>query len=50
MMIPLLLAQAAPVGSGRIIGGWEFVTAAYVLTLLGIVSYALSLWVRRPKE
>jgi len=46
----VLLAQAPQVGSGRVIGGWEFVTAAYVLTLLGIVSYALSLWVRRPRE
>jgi len=47
-MIPLVLAQA--VGSGRVIGGWEFVTAAYVLTILGIVLYAVSLWVRRPRE
>jgi hypothetical protein len=47
-MIPLVLAQA--VGSGRVIGGWEYVTASYVLTLLGIVVYSLSLWVRRPKE
>ena len=46
-MTSLMLAQ---VGSGRVIGGWEFVTAAYVLTLLGIVLYAVSLWVRRPKE
>ncbi len=48
----LLLAQADPtrVGAGRIVGGWEFVTAAYVLTLLGIVFYAASLWVRRRKE
>ncbi|MBK7860220.1 MAG: hypothetical protein IPJ65_16720 [Archangiaceae bacterium] len=58
-MIPLLvLAQAAAdaqpspgqVGSGRVIGGWEFVTAAYVLTFLGIVLYAASLWVRRPRS
>lgn len=46
-MVPIVLAQA--VGSGRVVGGWEFVTAAYVLTLLGIVLYALSLWVRRPR-
>ncbi len=52
-MIPyVLLAQTDPsrVGVGKIIGGWEFVTAAYVLTLLGIVLYAASLWVRRRKE
>jgi hypothetical protein len=35
---------------GHIAGGWEYVTAAYVLTLLGIVLYSASLWVRRPKE
>jgi len=52
MSLVVLLAQADPsrVGAGRIQGGWEFVTAAYVLTLLGIVLYAASLWVRRRKE
>ncbi len=52
-MIPLIVlaqAEASRVGQGRIVGGWEFVTAAYVLTLLGIVFYAASLWVRRRKE
>ena len=52
-MTPLLLlaqAEASRVGQGRIIGGWEFITAAYVLTALGIVLYATSLWVRRRKE
>ena len=47
---PILLAQAPAVGSGHIVGGWEYVTTAYVLTLLGIVTYALSLWMRRSKE
>jgi hypothetical protein len=47
-MIPLVLGQA--VGAGKIVGGWEYVIAAYVLTLLGIVVYSASLWVRRPKE
>jgi hypothetical protein len=46
-MMPLVLAQ---VGSGHLEGGWEFVIAAYVLSLLGIVVYAASLWARRPKE
>jgi hypothetical protein len=46
-MIPLLLAQAEP---GRLVGGWEYVIAAYVLTLLGIIGYAASLWVRRGKS
>ena len=52
-MIQLLVlaqAEASRVGQGRIVGGWEFVTASYVLTLLGIVLYAASLWVRRRKE
>ena len=47
-MIPLVLAQA--VGSGHLNGGWEYVEAAYVLSLLGIIVYAGSLWARRPKE
>jgi hypothetical protein len=48
----MVLAQTDPsrVGVGRIVGGWEFITAAYVLTLLGIVLYAASLWLRRRKE
>ena len=52
MMHLVMLAQAeAPrVGVGHIVGGWEFVQAAYVLTALGIVLYATSLWVRRRKE
>jgi hypothetical protein len=52
-LLPLLLAQsgeAGRVGSGHIVGGWEFVTAAYVLTLLGILAYSASLWLRRRKE
>lgn len=48
-----LLAQAADaasrVGVGRIVGGWDFVGAAYGVSWAGLVLYALSLWVRRPR-
>ncbi|MBX7100326.1 MAG: hypothetical protein K1X89_21595 [Myxococcaceae bacterium] len=37
------------VGRGRLVGGWEYVWASYIVTWTGIVLYALSLWVRRPK-
>lgn len=36
------------VGSGRIVGGWEYVWACYGITLFVLFAYALSLWVRRP--
>ena len=53
-MMPLgLLAQAADaasrVGVGRIVGGWDFVHAAYGVAWAGLALYALSLWVRRPR-
>ena len=53
-MYPLaLLAQASEaasrVGVGRIVGGWDFVGAAYGVAWTGLVLYALSLWVRRPR-
>jgi hypothetical protein len=46
-----LLAQAAP-PMGRIVGGWEYIWAAYGLTWVGLVAYSLSLWLRsrRTKE
>jgi hypothetical protein len=48
-----LLAQAASgasrVGVGRIVGGWDFVGAAYGVAWTALVLYALSLWVRRPR-
>ncbi len=31
---------------GVIAGGWGFVTAAYVITAVGLIGYALSLWRR----
>lgn len=42
-------AQAGVVGSGKIVGGWEYVYVAYGLTLGGMLLYGLSLWARRPK-
>lgn len=50
-------AQVPPAGGsepkprmGMIIGGWEYVWAAYGVTWAGIVLFAISLWVRRPKQ
>jgi hypothetical protein len=52
-MIPFVFAQAADaasrVGVGRIVGGWDFVHAAYGVAWTGLALYALSLWVRRPR-
>jgi hypothetical protein len=38
------LAQA-----GRIVGGWEYIWASYIITWLGVVLYAASLYWRRRK-
>lgn len=32
--------------TGRIVGGWEFVWAAYGVTWLFLVGYFVSLWLR----
>jgi hypothetical protein len=47
-----VLAQAAAgeVGSGRIQGGWGYVWVSYGITWGALALYALSLWVRRPKN
>ena len=34
---------------GRIVGGWEYVWACYIVTWTGIVLYAASLFLRRRK-
>ena len=48
-LLSLVLAQGvAPVRVGKIIGGWEYVWAAYAVTWAILVLYAVSLWVRRP--
>ncbi|NTX07925.1 heme exporter protein CcmD [Myxococcus sp. CA051A] len=45
-----VLAQAAgQVGSGRIQGGWGYVWACYGITVVALVLYSLSLWLRRPQ-
>ncbi len=43
----LRASPAQQVGAGRIIGGWEYVYAAYGITYAAIVVYAISLWLRR---
>jgi len=41
----MILAQM-----GHVVGGWEYVWAAYILTWAGMGLYGLSLYVRRSKE
>ncbi|MCU0696931.1 MAG: hypothetical protein MUC96_10410 [Myxococcaceae bacterium] len=36
--------------AGVIQGGWEYVYAAYGLGTAGVLAYAVSLFVRRPKK
>ncbi|MBE2253690.1 MAG: hypothetical protein IAE78_29445 [Myxococcus sp.] len=36
-------------GSGVIEGGWEYIYAAYGVGLLGVLVFAASLFIRRPK-
>lgn len=38
---------AEGVGTGRIVGGWEYVYAAYGITYAAIIVYTISLWLRR---
>jgi hypothetical protein len=40
-------STAEGVGAGRIVGGWEYVCAAYGITYAAIVIYTISLWLRR---
>jgi heme exporter protein D len=35
---------------GHVVGGWEYVWAAYGLTWFGVVAFAVSLYSRRSKE
>ena len=44
----MLLAQA-PQQVGHIVGGWEYIWAAYILTWAGILLYGTSLLLRRRK-
>lgn len=51
-VLPTLLAQmgdTSRVGVGRIVGGWNYVAAAYGIAWGGLILYALSLWIRRPR-
>ena len=44
----LLAAEALPMG--RIIGGWEYIWTAYIVTWAGVVLYGASLFLRRRKS
>ena len=44
-----LLAAEAPAQMGKSVGGWEYIWTAYILTWTGILVYATSLFLRRPK-
>ena len=48
----LVLAQTAggEAFSGRIQGGWGYVWTSYGITWGALSLYALSLWLRRPKN
>jgi len=39
-------SAAERVGAGRIVGGWEYVWAAYGITWAAIIVYTISLWLR----
>jgi hypothetical protein len=45
-----LLAAEAPIQMGKIIGGWEYIWAAYILSWTGLVLYTASLVLRRRKS
>ena len=49
MSFLLALADAAPLPTGRITGGWEYIWTAYILTWSGVVLYGASLFLRRRK-
>ncbi len=34
--------------TGQIVGGWEYIWAAYIISWIFLGGYAVSLWVRRP--
>jgi hypothetical protein len=42
----ILRLTLAQVGSGRIQGGWGYVTASYVIAYGVLALYAVSLWLR----
>ncbi len=37
-------------GTGTIVGGWEYVWAAYLITWVSLSVYAASLWLRAKKS
>lgn len=46
MIAQALTSVLAQVGSGRIVGGWEYVWVSYGLAWSVISLYGLSLWLR----
>ena len=50
MMTMTNLALLVQVGAGRIKGGWEYVWTSYAIAYGAMALYALSLWLRRPKQ
>lgn len=49
-LLPILASAAettVDVGTGRVSGGWEYVTAAYVVTWSVLLGYVVSLWLRQ---
>ncbi|HEX4620813.1 MAG TPA: hypothetical protein VH208_04525 [Myxococcaceae bacterium] len=45
----LLIAAKYATPTGRIVGGWEYVWAAYIVTWIALSLYCVSLWLRWPK-
>ena len=35
--------------TGQIVGGWEYVWAAYIVTWVFLAGYSISLWLRRAQ-
>jgi hypothetical protein len=44
-----MLILAMSPGVGRIQGGWPYVVGAYAVAFTVLATYAVSLWLRRPK-
>ena len=49
-LFPLLLASEYKPGEGLIVGGWEYVWAAWGITWGALALYAVSLWLRRTSS
>lgn len=45
--LALAAETSVDVGTGRVSGGWDYVTAAYVVTWSVLLGYVVSLWLRQ---